>query len=160
MPPEVAGELSDTEHVVELAPVNVLLPHDIALIVGEIVEVAPLTLMDVVFETEPWVAMSVTVCVAVTADMLAEKLAFVAPEATVTEEGTVTTLLLLARVTANPVLGAAALKVTVHVSAPAPIIDEDAQLSPEREAVFDPLPCNLIVLEVVSAVLVVASTLN
>ena len=50
---------------------------------------------------------------------VAEKLAEVAPAATVTEEGTVTDEELLANVTANPPVGAAADSVTVQASVPA-----------------------------------------
>jgi hypothetical protein len=43
--------------------------------------------------------------------------------ATVTEAGTVTAALLLARLTVNPPLGATALKVTVQATVPAPVSD-------------------------------------
>ena len=62
---------------------------------------------------------------------VAEKLALVAPAATVTEAGTVTEELLLARFAANPPLAAAVFRVTVHGSEPAPVMDESAQESPE-----------------------------
>ena len=62
--------------------------------------------------------------------MVAVKLALVAPEATVTDEGTVTAVLLLERLTAWPPLGAAALSVAVQLSVPAPVIDPLVQLSP------------------------------
>jgi hypothetical protein len=64
-----------------------------------------------------------------TADTVAVKLAVVDPAATVTEAGTVTAELLLARLTANPPLGAAAFSVTVQLSVPAPVIDPLAQVS-------------------------------
>jgi hypothetical protein len=97
------------------------------------------------------VAVSFTFCEAVTAEMVAEKLALLAPEATVTEAGTDTALLLLESFTLNPVLGADAVSVTVQLSVPAPTIEELVQLKPDREAVpeFEPLPCSLIVLELV-----------
>ena len=58
-----------------------------------------------------------------------------APAATVTVAGTVTAELLLARLTVNPPLGAAALSPTVQVSVPAPVIVPLAQLSEDRVAV-------------------------
>ena len=61
---------------------------------------------------------------------VAEKLALVAPAATVTEAGTVTEELVLARPTANPPLGAAALSDTVQASVPAPVMDAFEQESP------------------------------
>lgn len=96
-------------------------------------------------------AVSFTVCEAVTAEMVAEKFALLAPEGTVTEAGTEITLLLLVRFTINPLLGADAVSVTVQLSVPVPIIEELAQLRPDRETVpeLDPLPCSLIVLVLV-----------
>jgi hypothetical protein len=51
-------------------------------------------------------------------------------------------LLLLAKLTATPVDGAAAVRVTVQLSLPAPTIDELEQLTADREGVpeFDPFP--------------------
>lgn len=43
------------------APVNELVPQDKAVTVGSTVEAVPLRLIDVDFEAEPWVAVSVTV---------------------------------------------------------------------------------------------------
>ena len=119
------------------------------LIAGEpVVELDPLNLIVVVFVVEPWEAVSVTVCDAVTAATVALKVTVFAPEGTVTEAGTVTAALLLARLTTKPVLGAAALNETVHLSVPAPIMDELAQLRPDSEGVpFEPLPCSLVVEE-------------
>jgi hypothetical protein len=64
-----------------------------------------------------------------TAAIVAVKLPVVAPAATVTLAGRLTAELLLARLTANPPLGAAPLSVTVQLSVPAPVIDELPQLS-------------------------------
>jgi hypothetical protein len=89
------------------------------------------------------VAVSVTVCGDVTADTLAAKVAFDAPDGTETESGTNTALLLLARLTTIPPLGAGALNFTVHASEPAPVIDAVVQPSPDSEG--DPLPCSLTV---------------
>jgi hypothetical protein len=80
-----------------------------------------------VLEAPPPLAVSVAVCAVLTAEMVAEKLALVAPEATVAEDGTVTAELLLDKPTANPPLAAAALTVTVHASVPDPVIDELVQ---------------------------------
>ena len=76
-----------------------------------------------VAEAAPAVAVSVTVCAAVTAATVALKLALVALGTTVTETGTVTAGLLLARVTAMPPESAAAVRVTVQASVPAPVIE-------------------------------------
>jgi hypothetical protein len=46
---------------------------------------------------------------------------------TVTEEGSVTALLLLERLTTAPPLGADPVNVTVHASVPAPVMDELVQ---------------------------------
>jgi hypothetical protein len=70
---------------------------------------------------------------------VAVKLAVVAPEATVTEAGTVTAELLLARLTANPPLAAATFSVTVQLSVPAPVIDALLQLKPLNAGVPEPL---------------------
>ena len=61
---------------------------------------------------------------------VAEKLALVAPAATVTEAGTVTEELLLARLTVSPLLAAATLSDTVQASVPAPVMDAFEQESP------------------------------
>jgi hypothetical protein len=69
-----------------------------------------------------------------TEETVAIKFAVVEPAATVAEAGTVTAELLLARLTVNPPVGAAALSPTVHVSVPAPVIDPLAQLNKDRVA--------------------------
>lgn len=93
--------------------------------------------------------MRVTFCEAVTAATVAEKEAVVDPEGTDTVPGTVMAVLLLARLTARPVFGAAPLRVTEQLSVPAPIIEDLEQVRPEREGVPepDPFPCSLVVLE-------------
>jgi hypothetical protein len=141
--------LSETVQVVVPDPVNVVLPHIKELIEGATVDPEPLSLIEAVFETDPCVAVSVTVCEELTAAIVATKGALLAPAATVTEPGTAIALLLLARVTTNPVLGAAAVRVTVQLSVPAPIIEELEQLRLQREAVpeFEPFPCSLMVLD-------------
>ena len=77
---------------------------------------------------------------------VAVKLAVVAPAATVTDAGTVTAVLLLARLTMSPPLAAAALNVTVQLSVPAPVNDPLVQLSPLNTGT--PVPLRLITVEV------------
>jgi hypothetical protein len=88
-----------------------------------------------------------------TADTVAVKLAVVDPAATVTEAGTVTAELLLARLTANPPLGAAAFSVTAQLSVPAPVIDELVQLSALNTGTLVP-SCNAKVLATLLALAV------
>jgi hypothetical protein len=76
----------------------------------------------------PDFAVKVAVCAVLTADIVAVKVAEVAPAATVTDDGTTTAVLLLARLTAWPPLPAAAFSVAVQVSVPAPVSDPLAQL--------------------------------
>lgn len=80
---------------------------------------------------------------------MATNVALVAPDGTVTEAGTLMALLLLATLTTRPVLGAAAVNLTVQLSVPAPIMEVLEQLNDEREAVpeVDPFPCSLTVLD-------------
>jgi hypothetical protein len=80
-----------------------------------------------------------------TPDTVAVKLAVADPAATVTEAGTVTAELLLARVTANPPLAAATFRVTVQLSVPAPVIDPLVQLSPLNTGT--PMPLRLITVD-------------
>ncbi len=77
-------------------------------------------------ETPPALAVNAAVCAVETAETVAEKLALDAPEAMVTEAGTATAELLLAKFTVN-VLAAAAFSVTEQASVPAPVIDEFVQ---------------------------------
>jgi len=77
---------------------------------------------------------------------VAVKLAVVAPAATVTEAGTVTAVLLLARLTANPPPAVAVFSVTVQLSLPAPVNDPLAQLS--AVSAGTPVPLRLINVEV------------
>ena len=75
-------------------------------------------------------AVSVTVWAVLTAETVAVKLVVAAHAATVMLAGTATAELLLARLTADPPLGAAAHKVTVQLSVPAEVINALAQLNP------------------------------
>jgi hypothetical protein len=147
-PVEGAAELSDTVHVVVPAPVNEVLPHERALIEGFDgggAAVGAIKLIEVVLAIVPRVAVSFTLSEVVTADTPAAKFALDSPEGTETETGTDTALLLLARFTEIPPLGAAAPSLTVHVSEPAPVIDKAVQvrLLSEVEGAA-PLPCSLI----------------
>jgi len=60
-PPDGAAELSDRAQVVVPAPVNELLPQERALMEGANGDADPLSVIDVVFELDPSVAVSVTV---------------------------------------------------------------------------------------------------
>ncbi len=86
--------------------------------------------------------MSVTVCAVVTAETIAEKLALVAPAATVKDDGTVTAELLLARLTENPPIAAAVFSVIEQASDPAPVIDALVQETVLRTGT--PVPARLI----------------
>ncbi len=70
---------------------------------------------------------------------MAVKLALVAPAGTVTVAGTVTFELLLAKLIASPPAPAAAFKVTVQLSVPAPVIDPLAQVKPVNSGTPVPL---------------------
>jgi hypothetical protein len=74
-------------------------------------------------DTVPVVAVSDAVCAVLTDDTVALNPALVAEAGTVTEAGTETALLLLARPTATPPVGAEPVRVTVHASVPAPVIE-------------------------------------
>src|ERR1700683_5267412 len=84
-----------------------------------------------------------------TEDALAVNPALAAPAGTVTEDGTVTALLLLARLTTRPPLPAAALRVTVQVSAADPIRALLLQLNELKFVVLAaaPVPLRLITAE-------------
>lgn len=71
-----------------------------------------------VFETVPVVAVSVAVVEAETAAIVAVNPALDDPAGTLTLEGTETLVLLLARPTLNPPLGAAPVRLTVHDTEP------------------------------------------
>jgi hypothetical protein len=99
-----------------------------------------------VFATLPELAVSVTVAAVLTLETLAAKLALVAAEVTVTEAGTITDALLLAKLTAIPPLAAAAFNVTVQLSVPAPVIEPLVQVNPLSTGT--PVPLRLIAVEV------------
>ena len=101
----------------------------------------------------PAEAVKVAVCAVLTDEMVAVNPALAAPAGTVTEEGTVTALLSLDRLTASPPDPAAADRLTVQASVPAPVTEPLLQVSPLREAVlvlvlfFAPFPVSLMVVE-------------
>ena len=105
--------------------------------------------------TPPAVAVSVAVCAVLTAETVAEKLALVAPAATVTEAGTVTAVELLDSVTTWPPVGAAAFSSTLQPSVAAPVTDELIHPNPfsAAEIVIVTLP-----LDVPSALVAVRAT--
>ncbi len=90
------------------------------------------------WKTPPAVAVSVTVCGLVTADADAVNAALNDPAATVTDAGSVTALLLLAKLTVKA-LGAAAVSVTVQASVAAPVSDALLQVIPLRAGCPVPL---------------------
>jgi hypothetical protein len=77
----------------------------------------------------PASAVSVTVCPVVTAFAVAVKFALVAPPATVTDAGTATAALLLARPITSPLAPAGALNSTVQLSVVDPVIELLVQAS-------------------------------
>jgi len=151
-PAAVAAELIETAQFVFPEPMKESLSQESAVTEGVFPVDAEVlfSVMEACFVIEPSVAESVTVFEAVTAETFAEKSALVAPEGTVTEEGTVISLLLLERFTTWPVLSAADVSVTTHVSCPAPVMEDFSQLRPESDVDaagvdFDPLPCSFTV---------------
>jgi len=107
------------------------------------VSVGTTKLIAKVFEPPPDVAFSVAVSAVLTADIVAVKLALVAPAATVAEDGTVTAVTLLDRLTAWPPVPAAAFKVTLQASVPDPVIELFVQL--KLLSTGCPVPLKLIV---------------
>jgi hypothetical protein len=104
-----------------------------------------------VWVVPPADAPSVAFCADVTAATVAVNPALVAPAGTVTVAGTVTAALLLERLTASPPVAAAADRVTVQASDPAPVIKLWAQENDCSAGVVVPpvlwvvpLPCSLI----------------
>lgn len=90
-----------------------------------------------VLDVPPDDAVSVAVCAALTADTVAVKLAVVAPAGTVIDDGTVTAVALLDRLTVKPPLAAAELRLTVQPSVPAAVIELFVQFNPLSTGVVD-----------------------
>ena len=90
-------------------------------------------------------AVKVTERAELTAETDALKVALVALDRTLTVEGTVTEELLLARFTVKPPLAAAAFKLTVQASVPAPVSDALVHVRPVSAGT--PVPVRLTVAE-------------
>jgi hypothetical protein len=90
-------------------------------------------------ELLPFEAVNIAVCALVTAADVAGKFTLVVPEGIVTDAGTATALLLLARVTAVLLL-TACVSVTAHESEPAPVRLALVHVSVASCAVLDPPP--------------------
>jgi hypothetical protein len=86
-------------------------------------DAAAFSCSETAFEVLPVVAVSVADCALLTAAAFAVNDALAAVAGTITELGTVTALLLLARDTLTPPVGADPDKLTVHVSASDPVIE-------------------------------------
>ena len=100
------------------------LPNDRAVALTLSVGVAAFSCSEKPIDVLPVLAVMLADCAVVTDDTVALNAALVDAAGTVTEEGTLTALLLLERLTATPPLGADPVNVTVHASVPAPVIDE------------------------------------
>jgi hypothetical protein len=98
------------------------------------------------FEPVDVEAVSVAVCAVLTAVTVAGNAALVAPAVTITAPGTVTAALLLPRLTENPPAVAAAFKVTVQLSVPAPVIEPFEQVSPVNTGI--PVPLRLTTVDI------------
>lgn len=107
-----------------------------------------------VFDTPPAVAVSTAVWFVLTAVAVAVKLALLAPDAIVTEAGTVTAVVLLANVTVVAEV-AAEVRDTVHASVPAPVSDPLLQESTLSVAGACPVPLRVTV--AVDALLLIAT---
>ncbi len=92
-----------------------------------------------VFDALPEPAERVAAVAVLTALTVAVKPALVAPDATVTDAGTLTAELLLARLTAKPPLAAAEFRVTEQSSVTAPDIEPLPQLNPLSTGIPAPL---------------------
>lgn len=101
-------------------------------------------LNDAVAEEPLKLAVITAVLGAVTAAAVAAKVAVLLPAATVTEAGTVTELLLSERVTTVPPVGAAPVKITVHVAVAAPVSDAGVQLSADTSTDDDTVTTALV----------------
>jgi hypothetical protein len=90
-------------------------------------------------------AVRVAVAAVLTVETVAVKFAEAAPAATVTDAGTATAELLLARLTVKPPAGAAVLSETLQLSVPAAVIDPLVQVRPLSTGT--PVPLRLIKVE-------------
>jgi hypothetical protein len=119
---------------------------DVALTLS--VGTAPLSCKATLFEELFALAVIVAVCVVLTEAMLAVNATLAAPAATVTALGNVTALLLLARLTMTPVLGAFEVSEAVQLVVPAPVkelLPHESALTPG--SIVDPVALSLIVVD-------------
>jgi hypothetical protein len=98
------------------------LPKDTLLVLSVSAGVPAFSCSAYVFVVPFVVPLNVTVCVELTAETVAVKVAVVAPDATMTDAGIATDVLLLLRVTVCPPEPAAADSATPQASVPAPVI--------------------------------------
>ncbi len=122
-PPSGAGPVRVTVPVEEVPPVMV-----VGFIVTDCSCAGGYTFSVAVCLTPLKLAVTVAVCMLVTAVVVITNVAFVAPAGTVTDAGVVTAALLSDKVTNIPPVGAAAVNVTVPVEELPPATDEGAKL--------------------------------
>jgi hypothetical protein len=151
-------------HVVDPDPVNELVPHESVLIdaaIGAELIATGSTVIDADLVIDPCVAVSLAVCADDTADAVAENATLVVPAGTVIDDGTVTALVLLAKLTTIPPLDASADKVTVQLSIAGPMMVELTHVNPDSEAVeLEPFPWSFTVPEMLFELVVMAFTLS
>ncbi len=102
---------------------SITLPNPIDVAFTVKTAVAAFSCSETFWEALPAVAVRVADCAELTAAALAVNAAPVAVAGTITEAGTVTALLLLARLTVRPPVGAKPDKLTVQASASDPVIE-------------------------------------
>jgi hypothetical protein len=119
--------------------------------------VAEFSCSETVFEVAPVIALSVAICALLTEATFAVKAVLVAVAGTITEPGTVTELLLLARLTFRPPVGAAPDRLTVHTSASDPVMEVLLQETAITVG-FAAMPAPLMLTVAVGALLVIVTT--
>jgi hypothetical protein len=140
----VPEEVSVTVCVAELFTTTP--PNEILLAFSVSFGVPTFSCSESALEVLPVVAVTVADCALVTEATFAVKVALVAVAGTVTTLGTVTALLLLARPTLTPPVGAEPDRLTVHESASVPVIELLLQLTALTVgATVDPVPLRLTV---------------
>lgn len=138
VPVEVSVTVCVVALLITTAPKEILLAFTVK------AGVAAFSCNETVFDVLPDPAVSVTDCAVVTADTFAVKEAVVDEAGTVTEAGTATELLLLARLTLRPPLGAEPDRLTVHESDSAPVMEVLPQLTALTVGATDvPVPLKL-----------------
>jgi hypothetical protein len=119
------------------------LPNDTLATLALSAAAAAFNVRTAVADSPPALAVIVAVCILVTAETDATKLALDSPEATVTAAGTATEVLLLDSATLKPPVPAAPVKVTVQESDPVPVNALFAQLNPLSNDGFVTVPVPL-----------------